>query len=488
MLQGPSLAPLLAADVTSAELWQATLYFEGPNLQAALAAHGPLTGAALRGLASGLASALATLHAAGAVHGALRPTKVMLTPTGPQLLNYRTSSATYGDPGAKDWNAPEQLEGAAASSAADVFGWGLLVAHAATGRLPFGAGTPEEMAHRIQNLEPDLTGVPEDLLPQVAAALSKGPGARPEARSLTVVATLPGAPHAATPYAATPYAATPPSAPVYMPQPQYQGYPGYPSAPPTAPSSSRTAVLIAAIVVAALALGGLGVAVAMNSGGKHPTPVAVGTQQGADPSASDAPPASGDPSGDPGGAPSGGAGTGKQWATEPQMAINTSGAYTATISLGQGTVTIQLYASKAPHAVNSMAFLSKQGYFDNTPCHRLTTSGIYVLQCGDPTGTGSGTPGYSFPDENLTAFGSAGGVVYPAGTLAMANAGPGTNGSQFFLVYKDSPLAPNYTPFGRITGGLDLLRQIAAKGTADGSGDGKPAQPVTISSLKVSGG
>lgn len=480
MLQGPSLAPLLAADVTSTQLWQATPYFEGPTLQAAVAAQGPLTGAALRQLASGLAGALATLHAAGTVHGALRPAKVILTPTGPQLLNYRTAQSMPGTPGANspDWEAPERIGGAAASAASDVFGWGLLVAHAATGRLPFGAGSPEEMAYRILHGEPDLAGAPEDLLPQLAAALSKSPRARPDARALTAQA-------APTPFVELPTAAVsaPPSAPTSPPmyQPQH-GYAGYPSAPPAAASSSRTPVLIAAIVVAALALGGLGVAVALNTGGDHPAPAASGTRQSADPSASDSPTAGSDPTG------STGTGGGKQWAAEPPMTINTAGSYTATLSLGQGTVTVQLFAAKAPHTVNSLAFLAKQNYFDNTSCHRLTTAGIYVLQCGDPTGTGRGGPGYTFPDENLTAFGSGGSTVYPTGTLAMANAGPGTNGSQFFLVYKDTPLPPDYTPFGRITGGLDVLQKIAAKGTEDGSGDGKPAQPVVIRSLTVSGG
>ena len=105
-----------------------------------------------------------------------------------------------------------------------------------------------------------------------------------------------------------------------------------------------------------------------------------------------------------------------------------------------GVIKADLYAAKAPHTVNSFLFLASKGYFNDTPCHRLTTSGIYVLQCGDPTGTGSGTPGYSFKDENLT------GATYGAGVLAMANSGANTNGSQFFINYKDSQLAPLVHP------------------------------------------
>ena len=103
--------------------------------------------------------------------------------------------------------------------------------------------------------------------------------------------------------------------------------------------------------------------------------------------------------------------------------------------------------------------LAEQGYFDDTTCHRLTTKGIFVLQCGDPTATGSGGPGYSFEDE------LDGSEKYPAGTIAMANAGPDTNGSQFFLVYEDTELPPSYTTFGTIDdAGLDVVEEVADAG------------------------
>jgi peptidyl-prolyl cis-trans isomerase B (cyclophilin B) len=124
--------------------------------------------------------------------------------------------------------------------------------------------------------------------------------------------------------------------------------------------------------------------------------------------------------------------------------------------------------------------LSQAGYYDDTPCHRLTSSpSLSVLQCGDPSGSGGGGPGYSYADETDPT------MVYPAGTVAMANAGPDTNGSQFFLVYADSMLPPNYTVFGTITQGLDVLQGIAAKGTSNGRADGAPADPVTITSVTV---
>lgn len=167
-----------------------------------------------------------------------------------------------------------------------------------------------------------------------------------------------------------------------------------------------------------------------------------------------------------------------------------NGPVQASIKLSAGEVPITLDGKGAPCTVNSFESLAKQKYFDDTPCHRLVTAGIYVLQCGDPSGTGSGGPGYSFADELTTAQAlkddpaGQGAKTYPAGTLAMANAGPGTNGSQFFIVYADSPLPPAYTVFGTVSAaGLGVVKAIAAKGTADGSGDGAPKTAVKVQSV-----
>ena len=174
-------------------------------------------------------------------------------------------------------------------------------------------------------------------------------------------------------------------------------------------------------------------------------------------------------------------GTPQQYKSEPAMCIEPA-AYTATIKTNQGTIVATLDGAKAPHTVNSFNFLAGQGYFSNSPCHRLTTQGIFVLQCGDPTGTGTGGPGYTIPDENLA------GATYPAGTFAMANTGqPHTGGSQFFICYADTPLPPQYTPFGHVTQGLEVLKAIAANGEDDsnGPGDGKPKKPVIIQTFTV---
>ncbi|MEU3459112.1 peptidylprolyl isomerase [Streptomyces sp. NPDC006733] len=178
-----------------------------------------------------------------------------------------------------------------------------------------------------------------------------------------------------------------------------------------------------------------------------------------------------------------GAGTpGKeQWKSEPAMAIDKSAKYTFTLQTTCGDIALALNAEKAPSTVNSFKFLADKGYFDHTKCHRLTAEGIYVLQCGDPTGTGQGGPGYTIPDENLKDPSVAKGT-YPAGTVAMANTSkPHTGGSQFFLVYKDSPLPASYTPFGTIgADGMKVLEKIAGAGAAAADAQGNTAPNATV--------
>jgi peptidyl-prolyl cis-trans isomerase B (cyclophilin B) len=156
--------------------------------------------------------------------------------------------------------------------------------------------------------------------------------------------------------------------------------------------------------------------------------------------------------------------------------------YTLTLKTNCGDIEIAADAVKAPVTVASIAFLAKAGFYNGTVCHRLTTQGLFVLQCGDPTGTGGGDPNFTFKDENLPQQVENN---YPAGTVAMANSGPNTNGSQFFLVYADTTLGANYNLWGKITKGLDIVKSIAEYGTADGSGDGAPKATVEIISASV---
>jgi len=175
--------------------------------------------------------------------------------------------------------------------------------------------------------------------------------------------------------------------------------------------------------------------------------------------------------------------------------------YTATINTNLGPISLNLLNSKATCTVNSFVHLAEAGYFNNTQCHRIVTSGIYVLQCGDPYATattkltcsstgkiGTGTPGYEFASENLTK------ATYPAGTVAMANEGTAdTNGSQFFIVYKDSTsgLGPSYTPFATISSGLGIVQNVAKDGYAcqyivsGQSEGGAPKEKVIVDSVTI---
>jgi peptidyl-prolyl cis-trans isomerase B (cyclophilin B) len=179
----------------------------------------------------------------------------------------------------------------------------------------------------------------------------------------------------------------------------------------------------------------------------------------------------------------------------PAASPDYNASYSATINTNLGKIGISLLNSKATCAVNSFAHLAETNFFNNSQCWRVDngTGGIYMLQCGDPTATaksklscssstlGAGGPGYQFADENLT------GATYPAGTVAMANGGANTNGSQFFLVFKNTTLPASYTPFGKITSGLDILQNVAKAGTSCTiqAGGGVPKEKVIINSVTV---
>jgi peptidyl-prolyl cis-trans isomerase B (cyclophilin B) len=157
--------------------------------------------------------------------------------------------------------------------------------------------------------------------------------------------------------------------------------------------------------------------------------------------------------------------------------------FIATVTTNCGEITMELDGTKAPQTVASFLGLARSGYWADSPCHRLTTEGIFVLQCGDPTGTGGGTPGYGFGVENAPAN-----STYPAGTLAMARTSdPKSNGGQFFIVYKETVLQDpvGYSIFGRITFGMDIVEKIVAAGATppDANQNTAPVQPISI--LKV---
>ena len=163
----------------------------------------------------------------------------------------------------------------------------------------------------------------------------------------------------------------------------------------------------------------------------------------------------------------------KSYSAPPQMAIDAAKTYSATIDTSAGTMTAELFSSDAPKTVNNFVFLARDGFYDGVIFHRVISG--FMIQGGDPTGRGSGGPGYRFDDEPVSR-------KYNRGILAMANAGPNTNGSQFFVMHADYGLPPNYTIFGRLTAGEDVLDKIA---TAQTGAQDRPVSPVTINSVKI---
>jgi peptidyl-prolyl cis-trans isomerase B (cyclophilin B) len=185
----------------------------------------------------------------------------------------------------------------------------------------------------------------------------------------------------------------------------------------------------------------------------------------------------------------------------PTASPDYKAAYTASINTNRGPIKIDLLNSKATCTVNSFVHLASDDFWNNTQCHRMSnTDGLYMLQCGDPTAKaseklscssatlGTGGPGYEYASENLPKAGSSGDVTYKAGTVAMANGGGATNGSQFFLVFKNTTLGPDYTPFGTITSGLNILQNVAKAGTSctiPNVGGGVPKEKVIIDSVSI---
>jgi cyclophilin family peptidyl-prolyl cis-trans isomerase len=157
----------------------------------------------------------------------------------------------------------------------------------------------------------------------------------------------------------------------------------------------------------------------------------------------------------------------------PPLTIDPQKTYTATMETSAGTMTLNLFASEVPKTVNNFVFLAREGFYEGVIFHRVIKG--FMIQGGDPTGTGRGGPGYRFEDEPVTRS-------YNRGILAMANAGPNTNGSQFFIMHVDYPLPPNYTIFGQLSSGEDVLDAIA---TARTGAQDRPTNPVMISSITI---
>ena len=165
----------------------------------------------------------------------------------------------------------------------------------------------------------------------------------------------------------------------------------------------------------------------------------------------------------------------KQWSSPPVMLIDPKKNYYATIETNRGTIELQLYPQHAPKTVNNFVFLAREGFYDGVTFHRVISD--FMIQGGDPTGTGRGGPGYRFEDE---VKGNP--LTHDTGVISMANAGPNTNGSQFFIMHADYPLPPSYTIFGRVIDGLDIVDAIA---TSETDRNDKPTSEVKMDRVTI---
>ncbi|MCX6023760.1 MAG: peptidylprolyl isomerase [Chloroflexi bacterium] len=172
----------------------------------------------------------------------------------------------------------------------------------------------------------------------------------------------------------------------------------------------------------------------------------------------------------------------KSYSAPPEMTIDPAQKYQAVVKTNKGEITVRLFPEDAPKTVNNFVFLAREGYYDSVVFHRIIKG--FMLQSGDPTGTGAGSPGYKFADEQPVV------KDYTPGTLAMANAGPNTNGSQFFIMHGDSSggrLPKNYTIFGRVIAGMDVVDTIASTpvGVSRSGERSAPQEEIKISSVEI---
>ncbi|MEU5989883.1 peptidylprolyl isomerase [Spirillospora sp. NPDC047418] len=488
-----------------------TEYVDGPSLRDLIAERGTASPDEQVRLAIGTATALAAIHEAGVVHRDFKPANVLLGPDGPKVIDFgiarpldATSATLTGAVGTPAYMAPEQVAGTPGGAPVDMFAWACTMAFAANGAPPFGTDSVPAIMQRILYGEPELGALTERLRDLVTSCLAKDPAARPaatqvlqrllgigpDANLLAEGTSAAAQSPAASPPPPVPW--TPPApetpagagtapgavgpfgvgtlpgagAPAGGPLPPPAGFPYAGSAPPAGRSGRPLLIAAAAAAGVLLVVGGLATAVLLRNGGEEKAHEPVVRTQAAAATCNYPPASSKD----------------VKFVGTPPVRVSDAQPTKATITTNLGTLELTLDAAAAPCTVNSLAFLVSKNFYDGSSCHRLTTNPtLKVLQCGDPTGTGKGGPSYVFANENTS------GASYARGTVAMANAGPNTNGSQFFILYDDAPDLPaDYPVFGKVTSGMDIIDRVAKSGTEGGADDGPPKQRITITQVSTS--
>jgi eukaryotic-like serine/threonine-protein kinase len=463
-----------------------------------------------------LAATLDNAHRAGLVHRNVKPSNILvatgdflyLTDFGiPHVAAGTGTTSRAHDAGA--YTAPESFSGAA-DSRADVYSLACVLYKCLTGQQPYtGDGIEQQRSAHLTAPPPRPSTSAPAVSPTfnavIAAGMAKNPNARYQTASQLAAAARSALDNRFTPPPSPP----PPAAPqptLDVTPPPVERQPRRPASPPA--RRGRKVAIVGGTAVGIAALIGMVVLVFTTTARNQRATSASETSSEAiatSTAATSPAPATPQTGQLPPFVPSAAVGANCQYpstadaASKPVTAPRTGKVPTTPARVGltmvtnHGTIGLQLANNESPCTVNSFVTLAQHKFFDDTDCHRLTTAAnLSVLQCGDPTSNGTGGPGYTFADEYPTdqyppddpALERP--VRYPRGTLAMANSGPNTNGSQFFMVYRDSQLPPTYTVFGTIDAtGLATLQKIAAAGVAGGGDDGPPATSVTITSVRL---
>lgn len=499
-LNDPHIVPIHKYGEIDDQLYVDMRLIEGRDLGKYIAENGGrLSAASAVTVIDQVAAALDSAHNAGLTHRDIKPSNILVANARDfvYLIDFGLARAA-GDTaltgtghtmGTMAYMAPERLSGTT-DPRADVYSLACVLYECLTGHRPYpGDAVDQQIAGHLKTPPPRPSAAASDVPPAFDEVIARGMAKDPQDRYQTIGEFADAAKAAI-------------SGPVHVPEPPPPG-PPHAEPPPAARTSSKRLVwgIIAGSVVSLAAVSAL--VFTLVTHGSHTTKNAHTTAR-TRPTRS---------------APSNGTNAPAMLAFTPQPDLGANCQYTATtdpaakpvkpprsgrvstdpaeigaaITTNQGDIGLKLANAQAPCTVNSFISLARQGFYNQTPCDRLTTTAyLTVLQCGDPSGNGSGGPGYQFADEYPTTQYPPNdpqahqAVLYPRGTVAMANTGPNTNGSQFMLVYDDSELPPEYTAFGTIDdAGLETLDKIAKEGVAGGGDDGAPVLTVTIASVQI---